>query len=248
MKTNPANKTIENLPKIVSFPEWKSAREALLVKEKAATRVRDELAAERRRLPMVRIDKNYVFDGETGKASLVDLFDGRRQLVLYHFMFAPSVGGWPKAGCEGCSWYADNLGNLSHLRARDTNLVMISLAPLKNIIDYKKRMGWTVPWFSSSESDFNRDFGVTTDKGEVSGTSVFLRDGESVYRTYFTTGRGDEALGSFWTFLDLTPFGRQENWEDSPEGWPQTPPYEWWRRHDEYGLDEVTSKCSMNHD
>jgi predicted dithiol-disulfide oxidoreductase (DUF899 family) len=248
MKTMSSGKTIEKLPKIVSFSEWKSAREALLVKEKAATRARDALAAERRRLPMVRVDKNYVFDGEIGKASLLDLFDGRCQLILYHFMFAPSVGGWPSAGCEGCSWYADNLGNLSHLRARDTNLVMVSLAPLKNILRYKKRMGWTVPWFSSAESEFNRDFGVTTDRGEESGTSVFFRDGDTVFRTYFTTGRGDEALGSFWTFLDLTPFGRQENWEDSPEGWPQTPPYEWWRRHDEYGLHEVTSKCSMHHD
>jgi len=247
MKTNPTKKASgENLPPIVPLAEWQAAREKLLVNEKTATRARDALAAERRRLPMVLIDKAYLFDGEHGKVSLLDLFDGRRQLILYHFMFAPGVGGWPSAACEGCSWYADNIGNLSHLRARDTNLVLVSLAPLQNIQLYKKRMGWTIPWFSSSESDFNKDFGVTTDKGEESGTSVFLRDGDNVFRTYFTTARGDEALGSFWTFLDLTPFGRQEDWEDSPEGRPQTPPYQWWRRHDEYGLDEVSSECSMN--
>jgi predicted dithiol-disulfide oxidoreductase (DUF899 family) len=240
MKTNPTKKTsIENLPPIVPLAEWQAAREKLLVKEKAATRARDALAAERRRLPMVLIDKAYVFEGEHGKATLLDLFEGRSQLILYHFMFAPSVCGWPSAGCEGCSWYVDNVGNLSHLHARDTSFVVVSRAPLENILPYKKRMDWTVPWFSSAESDFNRDFGVTTEKGEKSGTSVFLRNGDNVFRTYFTTGRGDEALGSFWTFLDLTPFGRQEDWEDSPEGWPQTPPYEWWRRHDEYELDKA---------
>jgi predicted dithiol-disulfide oxidoreductase (DUF899 family) len=219
----------------VSLAEWQVAREKLLVKEKAATRVHDALAAERRRLPMVRIDKEYSFESERGKASLLDLFEGRRQLILYHFMFAPGVCGWPSAACEGCSWYTDNVGNLSHLHARDTSFVLVSRAPLQNILPYKKRMGWTVPWFSSSESDFNVDFGVTKGESESSGTSVFLRDGESVFRTYFTTGRGDEMLGGVWGFLDITPFGRQENWEDSPAGWPQTPPYQWWRRHDEYG-------------
>jgi len=223
-----------NLPQIVSAAEWRPAREKLLVKEKAATRARDALAAERRRLPMVRVDKDYVFEGECGKASLLDLFEGRRQLILYHFMFAPGVCGWPSAGCEGCSMYVDNVGDLSHLHARDTSLVLVSRAPLQNILRYKKRMGWTIPWFSSSESDFNVDFGITKDKGEGSGTSVFLRDGENVFRTYFTTGRGDETLGSIWAFLDLTPLDRQEDWEDSPEGRPQTPPYQWWRRHDEY--------------
>jgi hypothetical protein len=118
---------------------------------------------------------------------------------------------------------------------RDTSFVLVSRAPLQNILPYKKRMGWAIPWFSSSENDFNVDFGVTKGKSESSGTSVFLRDGDHVFRTYFTTGRGDEMLGGIWAFLDLTPFGRQENWEDSPEGWPQTPPYQWWRRHDEYG-------------
>jgi predicted dithiol-disulfide oxidoreductase (DUF899 family) len=228
------NNTKMNLPQIVSPAEWREAREKLLVKEKAATRERDALAAERRRLPMVRIEKDYVFEGSDGKASLLDLFQGRRQLILYHFMFAPGVEGWPSAGCPGCSLVVDNIGDLAHLHARNTSLVLVSRAPLANIESYKKRMGWAVPWFSSAGTDFNVDFGLTTDAGETFGLSVFLRDGDNVYRTYFTTRRGVEALGSNWSFLDLTPLGRQESWEDSPPGWPQTPPYEWWRRHDEY--------------
>jgi predicted dithiol-disulfide oxidoreductase (DUF899 family) len=222
-------------PKIVSPAEWRAAHEKLLAKEKAATRARDALAAERRRLPMARIEKDYLFEGPGGKASLLDLFEGRRQLVLYHFMFALGVDGWPAAGCPGCSFFIDQIGNLAHLHARDTSFAVVSRAPLANIQTYKKRMGWTVPWFSSSSSDFNADFGLTTEAGETFGLSVFLREGDSVFRTYFTTRRGVEALGSTWTFLDLTPLGRQEAWEDSPPGWPQTPPYQWWRRHDEYG-------------
>jgi predicted dithiol-disulfide oxidoreductase (DUF899 family) len=223
-----------SLPHIVSPAEWEAAREELLVKEKEATRARDALAAERRRLPMLRIDKEYGFEGPNGQASLLDLFDGRRQLILYHFMFGPGAPGWPEAGCDGCSMFVDNIGHLAHLHARDTSFALVSRAPLAKIAPYKERMAWAVPWFSSSDSDFNVDFGVTTDQGETFGLSVFLRDGDRVYRTYFTSGRGVEALGSNWTFLDLTPLGRQEDWEDSPEGWPQTPPYEWWRRHDEY--------------
>jgi predicted dithiol-disulfide oxidoreductase (DUF899 family) len=228
-------KDTKALPRIVSSAEWKAAREKLLVKEKAATRAGDALAAERRRLPMVRIDKDYWFEGQDGKASLVQLFAGRPQLIIYHFMFAPTVDGWPEAGCPGCSFFVDQIGHLAHLHARETSFALVSRAPLANIQRYQKRMGWTVPWFSSSGSDFNVDFGVTTDEGETFGLSVFLRNGDNVFRTYFTSGRGVEALGSTWTFLDLTPFGRQENWEDSPAGRPQSPPYEWWRRHDEYG-------------
>jgi predicted dithiol-disulfide oxidoreductase (DUF899 family) len=223
------------LPRIVSQKQWQAAHKKLLVKEKAATRARDALAATRRRQPMVEIEREYVFAGPEGKASLLDLFEGRRQLIVYHFMFAPGVDGWPKAGCPGCSFFADQIGHLAHLHARDTSFALVSRAPLANIQRYKKRMGWTVPWYSSHRGDFNVDFGLTTDEGERFGLSVFLRDGGRVFRTYFTTGRGVEALGSAWTFLDLTPFGRQEDWEDSPKGWPQTPPYEWWRRHDEYG-------------
>jgi predicted dithiol-disulfide oxidoreductase (DUF899 family) len=234
-----------HLPRIVPVAEWQAERDKLLIKEKAATRVRDALAAERRRLPMVRLDKDYMFEGDRGSTRMVDLFESRRQLVLYHFMFAPGVERWPSGACSGCSWYVDNVGNLSHLHARDTSFVMVSRAPLENIQLYKKRMGWTVPWFSSNGSDFNVDFGVTTGQGESSGTSVFLRDVDTLYRTYFTTGRGDEMLGGFWSFLDLTPFGRQETWEDSPTGWPQTPPYDWWRLHDEYEASD-TSVCQCH--
>lgn len=222
------------LPRIVSAEEWQAAHEKLLAKEKEATRARDALAAERRRQPMVLIEKNYAFDGPTGKSTLHDFFDGRSQLVLYHFMFAPDVDGWPSSGCSGCSFFVDQIGHLAHLQARDTSFVLVSLAPLANIEAYRRRMGWTIPWFSSHGTDFNKDFGVTTDHGETFGLSVFLRDGDKVYRTYFTTARGVEALGPTWAFLDLTPLGRQESWEDSPAGYPQTSPYEWWRRHDEY--------------
>ena len=223
-----------NLPRIVSPAEWRAARDELLVKEKEATHARDALAAERRRLPMEHIDKSYQFEGPDGKVSLLDLFEGRRQLIVYHFMFAPGVDGWPEAGCPGCSMVVDQVGHHAHFHARDVSFALVSLAPLPNIERYRERMGWTIPWFSSSETDFNADFGLSTPKGETFGLSAFLRDGSKIYRTYFTAGRGVEALGSVWTFLDLTPLGRQEDWEDSPEGYPQTPPYQWWRRHGEY--------------
>lgn len=226
---------MKTLPRIVSQSEWQVAQAGMLAKEKQATRARDALAAERRRQPMVRIDKDYVFEGLHGKAHLGDLFEGRRQLLLYHFMFAPGVHGWPDAGCPGCSMFVDYLCHPAHLHARDTSLVLVSRAPLANIERYRNRMGWERPWYSSDGSDFNRDMGVTTDQGESPGLSVFLRDGDDVYRTYFVTARGLETVGTVWSLLDLTPFGRQETWEDSPEGWPQTEPYQWWRLHDEYG-------------
>lgn len=221
-------------PRVVTRDEWLTARERLLVKEKAHMRRGDALSAERRRLPMVRIDKDYVFKGPSGRRSLNDLFDGRPQLIVYHFMFAPDVHGWPDAGCPGCSMFVDNLVHRSHLQARDTSLVLVSRAPLANIEAYRQRMGWTVPWFSSHGSTFNADFGVTTDAGETFRLSVFLRDGDEIYLTYFASDRGLEALGTVWSLLDVTPYGRRETWEDSPAGWPQTPPYTWWRRHDEY--------------
>ena len=227
------------LQPVVSAEEWQSARDALLVKEKEATRMRDELAAERRRLPRVRIEKDYVFDGFAGEAGLIDLFDSRGQLLLYHFMFGPNQD----VGCDGCSMFVDQIGHLAHLHARDTSFALVSRAPIAKIESYRKRMGWTIPWYSSFESDFNVDFGVGPETpqggvyqdGESFGLSVFIRDGDDIFRTYFTTHRGVESLGSVWTFLDLTPLGRQEQWEDSPAGYPQTKPYEWWRRHDEYG-------------
>ncbi|HEY3187841.1 MAG TPA: DUF899 domain-containing protein [Solirubrobacteraceae bacterium] len=219
-----------NRPDVVTPAEWDVARRRLLAREKEATRARDALAAERRRLPMVSFDKAYVFEGADGGVSLLDLFEGRRQLVVYHFMFAPGAPGWPDAGCDGCSMFVDNVGHLAHLHARDTSFALVSSASPAKIEAYKRRMGWTIPWVSLAGNDFNADCGVTTGFG----LSVFLRDGARVYRTYFTTGRGVEALGSTWTFLDLTPLGRQETWEDSPAGRPQGPPYAWWRRHDEY--------------
>ena len=229
------NENAIKYPKIVDKAEWQKARDALLVKEKAATRARDALAAERRRLPMVKIEKQYVFQGPKGKLSLLDLFEGRRQLLLYHFMFAPPVPGWPDAGCVGCSMVTDQFGHPAHLYARDTSFCLVSVAPLKNIEKYKQRMGWILlPWYSSEGTDFNKDFGLTTDKSENYGLSVFIHDDKDVYHTYFTDGRGVEGL-NVWTFFDLTPLGRQEEWEDSPAGVPQTKPFVWWRRHDEYG-------------
>jgi predicted dithiol-disulfide oxidoreductase (DUF899 family) len=223
------------LPEIVSQSEWKQARKRLLAKEKAATHASDALAAERRRLPMVAVDRDYVFTGPRGKVSLLDLFEGRSQLILYHFMYAPGVSGWPAAACPGCSMLVDQVGHLAHFHARDTSFCLVSRAPLARIRAYKKRMGWTIPWVSSSGSTFNKDFGLTTEDGETFGLSVFLRDDDRVYHTYFTDGRGVETLGSVWTYLDLTPLGRQEEWEDTPAGRPQTPPFRWWRRHDSYG-------------
>jgi predicted dithiol-disulfide oxidoreductase (DUF899 family) len=228
-----------NLPPVVSPEEWQAARTALLVKEKEATHARDALAAERRRLPRVRIGKDYVLDGPQSKVSLLDLFENRRQLLLYHFMFGPNQD----VGCDGCSMFVDQIGHLAHLHARDTSFALVSRAPIAEIEAYKKRMGWAIPWYSSFESDFNVDFGVGPETpqegvyqdGETFGLSVFIRDGDDVFRTYFTNHRGVEALGSVWTFLDLTPLGRQEEWEDSSPGYPQSKPYEWWRRHDEYG-------------
>ena len=226
-------------PQVVSQKNWEAALEQLRAKEKQATRARDALAAECRRLPRVRIEKSYAFQGPDGRAPLVELFEGRRQLLLYHFMFGPNQ----EAGCSGCSMFVDQVGHLAHLHARDTSFALVSRAPIARIEAFRKRMGWGIPWYSSFESDFNHDMGVGPESprageyqdGESFGLSAFLRDGEDVYRTYFTCGRGVEALGSVWTFLDLTPFGRQEEWEDSPEGTPQSPPYQWWRRHDEYG-------------
>jgi predicted dithiol-disulfide oxidoreductase (DUF899 family) len=219
-----------NMPPIVSPQEWKAAREELLVKEKELTRARDALAAERRRMPRMAVEKTYVFDGPDGPASLLDLFEGRRQLIVYRFFFEPGVAGWPESGCRGCSFMADQVAHLAHLNARDTTLAYVSRAPQADIERYKARMGWEIPWYTITD-DFDADFGV----GEWHGTNAFFRDGDEIFRTYFVDKRGDEALGSAWSFLDLTALGRQEEWEDSPEGYPQTPPYQWWNLHDEYG-------------
>jgi len=226
-------------PQIVDRKEWEVALERLHAKEKELTRAHDALAAERRRLPWVRIGKDYVFQGPDGKARLVDLFGGRRQLLIYHFMFGLNQS----EGCEGCSMFVDQVGHLAHLHTRDTSFVLVSRAPIAALEAYRQRMGWNIPWYSSFGTSFNPDFGRGPEApqpdqhqdGERFGLSAFIRDGEAVYRTYFTSNRGVEALGPVWTLLDLTALGRQEEWEDSPEGTPQTPPYEWWCRHDEYG-------------
>jgi predicted dithiol-disulfide oxidoreductase (DUF899 family) len=219
-----------NTPPIVSRQEWDAAREEMLLKEKELTHARDALAAERRRMPWVAVDKEYEFDGPLGKANLLDLFDGRRQLIVYRFFFEPGVDGWPERGCRGCSFVADQVADLAHLNARDTTLAFVSRAPQADIERWKARMGWEIPWFTITD-DFDADFGVD----EWHGTNVFFREGDSVFRTYFVNNRGDEAMGSTWSYLDITALGRQEQWEDSPEGYPQTPPYQWWKLHDEYG-------------
>src|SRR3989440_12960024 len=218
-----------NRPKMVSAQEWEAARQQLLMKEKELTRARDARAAERRRMPWLTVEKEYEFDGPKGKASLLDLFDGRRQLIVYRAFFEPGVSGWPEHACIGCSMLADQVANLAHLNARDTTLAFASRAPQKDIERVKARMGWEMPWYTITD-DFDTDFGVD----EWHGTNAFIRDGDSVFRTYFINNRGDEAFGTTWSYLDMTALGRQEEWEDSPEGYPQTPPYEWWNWNDDY--------------
>ena len=220
------------MPPVVSPEEWEQAREELLVKEKSVMRARDALAAERRRMPWMAVEKNYQFDGPNGKVSLLDLFQGRPQLIVYRAFFEPGVFGWPEHACRGCSFGADQVANLAHLNARDTTLVYASRAPQADIERVKARMGWTMPWYTITD-DFDKDFDVD----EWHGHNVFFRDGERVFRTYLVNGRGDEQMGNTWNYLDITPLGRQENWEDSPEGYPQTEPYIWWNWHDNYGVE-----------
>jgi predicted dithiol-disulfide oxidoreductase (DUF899 family) len=222
-------------PPIVSPQEWAAEREKLLVEEKALTKARDAMAAKRRRMPWMAVEKEYRFDGPNGSASLPDLFEGRRQLIVYRFFYAPDIttyaegGSYPERACVGCSFVADQVAHLAHLNARDTTLAFVSRAPQTDIQGLKKRMGWDIPWYTLTD-DFDADFGV----GEWHGTNAFVRDGDKVFRTYFIDNRGDEAMGSTWSYLDITALGRQEEWEDSPEGYPQTAPYQWWRLHDEY--------------
>jgi len=219
-----------SMPPIVSPQEWETAHQELLEKEKELTRSRDALAAERRRMPRMAVEKDYRFEGPDGPVGLLDLFEGRRQLIVYRFFFEPGVSGWPERGCGGCSFLADQVAHLAHLNARDTTLAFTSRAPQPDIERWKARMGWEIPWYTITD-DFDTDFGV----GEWHGTNAFIRDGEQIFRTYFVNSRGDETMGSTWSYLDITALGRQEEWEDSPEGYPQTPPYQWWKLHDEYG-------------
>jgi predicted dithiol-disulfide oxidoreductase (DUF899 family) len=231
-----------SLPEIVSADEWVAARTALLEREKELTRARDALSADRRRLPMVRIEKDYRFEGPDGDVGLADLFDGARQLIVGHFMFDPA---W-EDGCPSCSAGADEVseGLRRHLRVRDTRLVFVSRAPLARIEDYKRRKGWTFPWYSSYGSDFNYDFHVTLDETvapveynyrsaeehaargvdlrsgqpiEMPGLSTFLRVADDVFHTYSQYARAAESVGGSYYYLDLTALGRQEDWEE-PKG------------------------------
>jgi predicted dithiol-disulfide oxidoreductase (DUF899 family) len=220
-------------PPIVSAQDWEAALQEMLVKEKEHQRARDALVAQRRRFPWMPVEKDYVFDGPEGKLTLLDLFQGRRQLIIYRAFIEPgtSDGRWPDYGCVGCSLMADHIGNLAHLNARDTTLVYASRASQADLDRMKAKMGWAhIPWYTITD-DFHKDFGVE----DYHGTNAFIRDGDRVFRTYFINGRGDEVFVNTWNFLDMTALGRQEDWEDSPEGYPQSPPYEWWDWHDEYG-------------
>jgi predicted dithiol-disulfide oxidoreductase (DUF899 family) len=222
----------KSTPPVVSPQEWETARQQLLVKEKELTRARDAMAAQRRRMPRMLVEKNYVFDGPQGKVTLLDLFEGRRQLIIYRAFYEPGVFGWPDHACRGCSLGADQVSHLAHLNARDSTLAWVSRAPQPDIARLKARMGWSMPWYTMTDT-FDVDFGVD----QWHGHNVFLRDGETIYRTYFINNRADEAMGSVWSYLDITALGRQEKWEDSPEGYPQTEPYKWWNWHDNYAAE-----------
>ncbi|MGH3674679.1 MAG: DUF899 domain-containing protein [Mycobacterium sp.] len=242
-------------PQITTREQWLSARLELLEKEKELTRQRDEVNAARRRLPMVEISKDYSFEGPDGPAGLLDLFDGRSQLLIYHFMFGPD----DDEGCPSCSFTIDNVGHLNHLHARDTSFALVSRASLERLEQYRRRMGWTVPWYSSHGSDFNYDFHVTLDasvapveynfkdqaelerqdpawqgwSGEEMGVSAFLRRGDRVFHTYSAYARGTEILMGTYQWLDLTALGRQEDWELEPRR-GDDPFMSWLRRHDQY--------------
>jgi len=203
-----------NLPEVVSREEWLAARTALLAKEKELTHARDRLNADRRRLPMVRIDKPYAFAGSDGTVNLLDLFEGTPQLVMHHFMFGPDRDG----GCSSCSSAADGIGRLRQLHVRNTTLVAVSRAPYEKLAAFRGRMGWTFPWYSSYGSDFNYDFHTTLDdETEIPGVSAFLRVDDEVFHTYSTFDRGIQEFHNGYQYLDLTALGRQEEWEE-PQG------------------------------
>ena len=228
-----------NTPPIVSREEWEAARDKLLVEEKELTRARDAMAAQRRRMPWMAVEKEYRFDGPNGPASLDDLFEGRRQLIVYRAFYGPEVttyaegGSYPNRACVGCSFGADQVAHPGHLNARGVTLAFASRAPQAEIKGLKQRHGWNhIPWFTiPDDSDFDSDFGVR----EWHGTNAFIREDGRIFRTYFVNTRGDEQMGNTWNYLDITALGRQEEWEDSPEGYPQTAPYGWWNYHDAYG-------------
>ncbi len=222
--------TNDNWPPIVDRHTWNDARAVLLQQEKALTRMKDSISAARRRMSMIEVRADYAFEGPEGTITLLDLFDGRPQLIVQHFMFGPD---W-KEGCDGCSMMAEHIGPLSHLHARRTSFVLASRAPLDRLLDFRQRMGWDLPWYSTVGDQFNTDFGATVDNEERQAVSVFLWKGDRVFHTWSTQGRGEETFMQVFDLLDLTPYGRQEDWENSPAGTPQDPTYSWMRLSDSY--------------
>lgn len=228
-------------PPIVSQAEWLDARKELLAREKELTRARDALGAARRRLPMVRVEKDYRFTGPDGEVGFPALFAGRRQLIVYHFMFDPR---WDD-GCATCTRFVNAFGDPKALHDRDTTLALVSRAPYPKLATWRAAQGWTIPWYSSFGGDFNYDYHATFDAsiaptvhnyrpiailadempGESQALSVFFRLGDAVFHTYAAFARGVEGLTNMTQLLDVTPYGRQEDWEDSPPGWPQRPTY-----------------------
>lgn len=217
---------------VVSAGEWEEARNALLVTEKEHMKAKDRLAAQRRRLPVTEVERDYRFIGLEGEVDLLGLFQGRRQLLVYRFFYAPDVVNWPEGACTGCSLFADTIVHPAHLAARDTTLAFVTTAPQDRIEKLKTRMGWQhIPFFTLPDDSFSSDFGVE----EMFGINVFIREGTRVFRSYFVNGRGIEDIGPVWSLLDMTPLGRQEDWQDAPKGRPQGEAYTWWRLHDAYG-------------
>jgi predicted dithiol-disulfide oxidoreductase (DUF899 family) len=231
-------------PPVVSQTEWDAALAAMTEREKAVAAAMHELAAERKRMPMVRVERDYSFKGPEGRRSLLELFEGRTQLILYRFFFEKGVDGWPDAGCVGCSSFADGIPELGLLHSRDITFAMASPAPQANLCRYAERMGWTdVPWYTICTEPFSADFGVD----KWFGLNVFLRDGNDVYRTYFLQqGAMVQFIGSIWSLWSLTPYGGQSDDEDLPEGWPRAPQAFWFRRHDEF--DDPPPSVSMRDD
>ncbi len=227
---------LTNKPPIVSPEEWAKARDELLVKEKEHTRARDALAAQRRRMPWQAVEREYRFEGPDGELTFADLFQGKRQLIVYRAFYGPDVTttakgtSYPERACIGCSMVADQVSNPAHLGGRDTALAFVSRAPQEEIQGLKARHGWDfIPWYSLTD-EWDKDFGVDLWHGH----NAFIREDGQIYRTYFVDARGDEALGSTWSYLDLTALGRQEEWEDSPDGYPQDRTGSWLEYHDAY--------------
>jgi predicted dithiol-disulfide oxidoreductase (DUF899 family) len=217
---------------VVSKEVWNEARKELLKEEKALMKVRDRLIAKRRRLPVTEVERGYRFIGPEGETDLLGLFQGRRQLIVYRFFYAPDVENWPDGACSGCSMFADTIVHPAHVAARDTTVAFVAAAPMDHIERLRKRMGWGhIPFYSLPDDRFSKDFEVA----EQFGLNVFIQCDGRVYRTYFLNARGIEDIGSTFSLLDLTPLGRQEKWQDVPPGRPQGEPYTWWRLHDHYG-------------